>query len=87
MSTEFFPPANRTAQWFEDTFGGDRMNVNVGCLHTTEGTSWPSYDGGTVAPNLTARPPSIGPLTGTTWTWRICSCDPARARIRPTTTA
>jgi hypothetical protein len=60
MATEFFPPANRTAQWFEDDFGGARMNVNVGCLHTTEGTSWPSYQGGAVAPNLTAKPNMSG---------------------------
>jgi hypothetical protein len=32
------------------------MEVNVVCLHTTEGTSLPSYDGGAVAPNLTAMP-------------------------------
>src|SRR4029079_18099398 len=60
MSAEFFPPANRTAQWFEDDFGGARMDVNVGCLHTTEGTSWPSYAGGAVAPNLTAKPVMSG---------------------------
>jgi hypothetical protein len=60
MSTEFFPPADRTAQWFEDDFGGARMNVNVGCLHTTEGTSWPGYDGGAVAPNLPAKPVMSG---------------------------
>jgi len=60
MSTEFFPPANRTAQWFEDDFDGARMKVNVGCLPTTEGTSWPGYDGGAVAPNLTANPVMSG---------------------------
>jgi len=60
MSAEFFPPANRTAQWFEDDLGGARMDVKVGCLHTTEGTSWPSYAGGAVAPNLTAKPVMSG---------------------------
>lgn len=32
------------------------MDVNVVVLHTTEGTSLPSYGGGTSAPNLTAVP-------------------------------
>jgi hypothetical protein len=32
------------------------MEVNVVVLHTTEGRSLPSYDGGALAPNLTAVP-------------------------------
>ncbi|MFI6609271.1 peptidoglycan-binding protein [Streptomyces sp. NPDC050507] len=32
------------------------MNVNTIVLHTTEGTSLPTYDGGAVAPNFTAVP-------------------------------
>jgi hypothetical protein len=32
------------------------MESNVGVMHTTEGTSLPSYSGGSVAPNFTALP-------------------------------
>jgi hypothetical protein len=32
------------------------MEVNVLCWHSTEGTSLPSYDGGSMAPNFTAKP-------------------------------
>lgn len=54
--SEFYPPADRKTQWFEDNFPGTRMNINVGLWHTTEGTTWPGYEGGATAPNLTARP-------------------------------
>jgi hypothetical protein len=49
------PGANRD-HWYQDDFGGDRMEVNVVVLHTTEGRSLPDYQGGSVAPNLTAVP-------------------------------
>ena len=49
-------PGASTAYWYQNTFGGDLMEVNVTCLHTTEGTNLPDYGGGAVAPNLTAVP-------------------------------
>lgn len=51
-----YPPADSTTQWFEDNFPGALMNPNVLVLHTTEGTTWPGYEGGATAPNYTARP-------------------------------
>lgn len=52
--------ANTTVQWFEDNYPGATMNLSeateVVVLHTTEGTGWPSYNGGATAPNYTARP-------------------------------
>lgn len=56
MTDQTMPGANTTIQWFADRFPGSRFNANCGCLHTTEGTSWPGYEGGAVAPNATARP-------------------------------
>lgn len=50
-----YPGASR-ANWYQDDFGGDAMEVNVVVLHTTEGRSLPTYNGGAVAPNLTAVP-------------------------------
>jgi hypothetical protein len=44
------------AVWFEDRFLGSLMKPNVVVIHTTEGTSLPSYSGGAVAPNYTAVP-------------------------------
>lgn len=49
-----------TDQWFQDDFPGATMHLTkdtaVVVLHTTEGATWPSYDGGAVAPNYTAKP-------------------------------
>lgn len=53
---QFYPGANRTAAWYEDNYGGDAMEVNVLVIHTTEGTSLPSYGGGASAPNITFVP-------------------------------
>lgn len=53
---QIYPGANTTNSWFQDNFGGDAMEVNVVVLHTTEGTTLPDYNGGAVAPNLTAVP-------------------------------
>lgn len=50
-----YPGAN-TARWYEGVYPGDRQEVNVVVLHTTEGTTLPGYDGGAVAPNFTAVP-------------------------------
>lgn len=49
-------PGASTAYFYQNRYGGDVMEVNVCCLHTTEGTTLPDYDGGAVAPNLTALP-------------------------------
>jgi hypothetical protein len=50
-----YPGASR-ANWYQDDFGGDAMEVNAVVLHTTEGRALPPYDGGSSAPNLTAVP-------------------------------
>jgi hypothetical protein len=49
-------PGASTAHFYQDDFGGDRMEVNVVVLHTTEGRNLPDYGGGGSAPNLTAVP-------------------------------
>ena len=53
-----YPPANTTAQWFNDNFPGSPMSLKapVLMLHTTEGFGWPGYQGGATAPNLTFWP-------------------------------
>jgi hypothetical protein len=52
-----YPPANRTAQWFASKYPGTTFSaIEKLLLHTTEGSGWPSYSSGAVAPNLTARP-------------------------------
>lgn len=56
MTTTNYPPADHVTQWYFQNYPGDLMTPNAGVLHTTEGTSWPTYSGGAVAPNLTARP-------------------------------
>jgi hypothetical protein len=54
MSAIYYPPADRTAQWFADEYPGvDMGGVEKVLLHTTEGGNWPSYDGGAKAPQLT----------------------------------
>lgn len=50
-----YPGANAAA-WYQDTYGGTAMEVNVVVLHTTEGRNLPDYGGGATAPNLTAVP-------------------------------
>jgi len=50
-----FPGASR-ANWYQDDFGGDPMQVDAVVLHTTEGSALPGYGGGSSAPNLTAVP-------------------------------
>lgn len=49
-------PFASTAYWYQDNYPGDRMESNVGVMHTTEGYTVPSYDGGAVAPNITGLP-------------------------------
>ncbi|MEU6230479.1 peptidoglycan-binding protein [Streptomyces sp. NPDC047042] len=50
-----YPGASR-ANWYQDDYPGDPMQVNVVVLHTTEGRTLPTYGGGSMAPNLTAVP-------------------------------
>lgn len=50
-----FPGAS-TAYWYGSKYPGSAMESNVIVWHTTEGTSLPSYDGGAMAPNFTAKP-------------------------------
>lgn len=47
-------PGASLAHWYQDNFSSDLMEVNVCVLHSTEGVGLPSYDGGSMAPNLTA---------------------------------
>ena len=49
-------PGASTAYWYQTKYGGDSMESNVVVWHSTEGTSLPSYDGGSMAPNFTAVP-------------------------------
>jgi hypothetical protein len=49
-------PGASTAHWYQSALGGDPMESNVVVWHTTEGTSLPSYSGGSEAPTLTALP-------------------------------
>ncbi|MEU0847745.1 hypothetical protein ABZ387_07220 [Streptomyces flaveolus] len=49
-------PGASTAYWYGSRYPGSAMESNVIVWHTTEGTSLPSYDGGSSAPNFTARP-------------------------------
>lgn len=52
---EKYPGASLSYFW-QDSFGGDRMETNVCLWHTTEGTALDSYQSGAVAPNLTVLP-------------------------------
>jgi hypothetical protein len=49
-------PGASTAAWYQSAFGGDSMESNVICWHTTEGRTLPSYSGGSEAPNFTMVP-------------------------------
>lgn len=51
-----YPGANIAAAWYQDNYGGTRMESNVVVWHTTEGRTLPSYGGGASAPNLTVVP-------------------------------
>lgn len=52
-----YPPANRTAQWWEDKFTrGTMPTIDKLLLHTTETTTWPAYDAGAKAPTVTYNP-------------------------------
>lgn len=49
-------PGASTRYWYQGTYPGDAMEVNVVAWHTTEGTSVPTYGGGGSAPTLTVAP-------------------------------
>jgi hypothetical protein len=53
--------ADSRTQWFQDNFPGADLKLGpktmVEVIHTTEGTTWPDYEGGATAPNLTGLPP------------------------------
>lgn len=51
-----YPRANQSAAWYQDNYPGALMDPNCGVLHTTEGTTLPSYGGGATAPTYTAVP-------------------------------
>lgn len=54
MKSSFYPPADRTTQWWEKKFDrGYFTKIEKILLHTTETSSWPDYDGGAKAPTLT----------------------------------
>lgn len=55
--SRIYPPANRTAQWFEDKYDrGTFTGIDKLLLHTTETSGWPAYGGGASAPTLTYNP-------------------------------
>lgn len=49
-------PGADLSHWYEKAFPGDSMKSNVGVVHTTEGTTLPTYSGGSEAPNFTLVP-------------------------------
>lgn len=65
-----YSKANKSTQWFATRYPGSRLELSAATtvlvLHTTEGTSWPSYNSGATAPNYTGMPPGIKHRSG----WR-----------------
>jgi hypothetical protein len=55
MTVQKYPRASLAA-WYQGRYPGDKMNANTGVVHTTEGTSLPSYGGGASAPTFTLVP-------------------------------
>lgn len=55
-SATIYPPADTKAQWYQDNYPGAAMDPDKGVIHTTEGYTWPGYENGATAPNLTALP-------------------------------
>lgn len=54
-TTNYYPDASR-AHDYSGEYKGDLIDPNCGVIHTTEGTSLPTYGGGASAPNITAKP-------------------------------
>lgn len=56
-----FAKADTRTQWFQGKYPGSNLRLSAAtavlCIHTTEGTSWPSYNGGSSAPHYTFQPP------------------------------
>ena len=50
------PGASQTAFYGTGQFSGSDMEVNCGVVHTTEGMTLPSYNGGAIAPTVTGVP-------------------------------
>ncbi|MFE7463114.1 N-acetylmuramoyl-L-alanine amidase [Streptomyces sp. NPDC057499] len=56
MTAHIHPGADHTSQWFHSKYPGDTMpHPNAIVLHTTEGSNWPDYSGGSVAPTFTVK--------------------------------
>jgi hypothetical protein len=53
--SELYPGAS-TGHWYETAYPGDPMHVNTIVWHSTESTGVPGYNGGSIAPTLTAVP-------------------------------
>lgn len=58
MPTQYIRGANRTAQWYQDSYPGASFfsRIDKFLLHTTETEGWPGYGGGASAPNATYFP-------------------------------
>lgn len=57
MRATYYPPSDRTSQWFARAYPGVVFTTIRGTiLHTTESSNWPSYGGGGVAPTFTVKP-------------------------------
>lgn len=58
-----YPRADKKTQWFQNRYPGSLMNLKprnlVVVFHTTEGMTWPGYDGGATAPTYTGLPPLL----------------------------
>lgn len=55
--SRIYPPASRTAQWWETKYSrGTFTGIDKLLLHTTETSGWPAYGGGASAPTLTYNP-------------------------------
>lgn len=55
MTANYYPGASR-AYDYSNKYDGSPIDPNCGVLHTTEGTTLPSYGGGASAPNITIKP-------------------------------
>ncbi|WP_433860124.1 peptidoglycan-binding protein [Streptomyces kronopolitis] len=55
MTVNYYAGASR-AYDYSSRYEGDVIKPNCGVIHTTEGTSLPSYGNGAEAPNITAKP-------------------------------
>ena len=56
MSNTIYPKADVKTQDWSDKYVGSKQTPNVLVLHSTEGTNWPSYNGGASAPHFTVMP-------------------------------